>query len=57
MKSDKEKILKSILEESPIYSGLQREERRIVLDELMKEYASFMEKSNPGANINEPGVG
>ena len=57
MKSDKEKILKSILEESPIYSGRRGEERRIVLDELMKVYASFIEKSNPGANINEPGVG
>ncbi len=43
MSFDNEQIIISILEESPIYSALKKNERRIVIEELMKAYSNFFE--------------
>ncbi len=43
MNLEVEKILMSILEESPIYSALTKEERHIVLENLKKVYPNFFE--------------
>jgi len=44
MKVKKEKILDSILRESPIYSELEDDERRILIENLIKVYPCLLKE-------------
>ncbi len=50
MSFDNEQIIISILEESPIYSALQKNERHIVIEELKKAYSNFLEVKHKNNN-------
>jgi hypothetical protein len=41
MSTEKRDIIASILEESPLFSGLRWEEKRMVIEELLKTYSDF----------------
>ena len=53
MSVDKEKMLISILEESPIYSGLQRDEKRLLIENLVKAYSDLFGKSRQSERAGE----
>jgi hypothetical protein len=49
---DKEKIICSILEESPFYSVLPLEEKRVLIHDLLSAYSELFELKNT-ADIEE----
>lgn len=51
MRVKKEKILASILKESPIYSELNGEERYILIKDLIKAYPNLFEGKNEDIEV------